>query len=170
MPEYKTHNTGAVRKDIRLTGFDYSNPYSYFITICTAERKRLFWRRDREFILSALGESVDLYINEIPAHYALIRVDKYVIMPDHVHLLLTICGELPGEDKQRPYINNVINQFKGIVTKKAGFPIWQRRFYDHVCRSEKDYDNIWYYIDYNPYKYTNPDDYEEYLKNNGKPL
>ena len=158
------------RKDIRLTGFDYSNPYSYFITICTAGRRRLFWKNDRDFILSALGETVERHINEIPLHYDLIYVDKYVIMPDHVHLLLTVNGNLPWEDKQQPNISTVIQQFKRAVTKSAGAEVWQSRFYDHVCRNDKDYSSVWDYIEFNPYKYTNPEAYEAVLKKNGVPL
>ena len=107
------------RKDIRLTGFNYANSASYFITVCTAERKRLFWTDYHDYVLSPLGETVERYIKEIPLHYDLISVDKYVIMPDHIHLLLTVIGALPHEDKKQPNISTVIKQFKSAVTNKG---------------------------------------------------
>jgi hypothetical protein len=49
-----------------------------------------------------------------------------------------------------PTLSRVIKQFKGAVTKKAGFPVWQKSFYDHIIRNEQDYVEVWNYIDTNP--------------------
>ena len=49
-----------------------------------------------------------------------------------------------------PTISSVINQFKGAASKGAGFSLWQKGFYDHVIRGEKDYQQLWLYIEGNP--------------------
>lgn len=53
-----------------------------------------------------------------------------------------------------PTISTVVNQMKGIVSKKAGFSVWQKGFYDHVIRGERDYAAAWNYIEGNPVKWT----------------
>ena len=156
MPE---QNRFPKRKDIRLTGWNYSNPYSYFITICTMPRRKLFWDNDREYRLSPAGAIVDQHIREIPNYYALVRVDKYVIMPDHVHMILTIRSNDYGENYREPNIPTIVNHFKGAVTKAMGQKIWQSRYYDTVIRNDKTYDSVWEYIEYNPKKYTHASEY-----------
>ena len=85
------------RKQNRLRNYDYSLPGAYFITICTHERENLFWEtvgasiaRPQKVNLSACGQAVDSAIKEIPKHYAAVSLDHYVVMPNHVHLLLQI--------------------------------------------------------------------------------
>ena len=53
-----------------------------------------------------------------------------------------------------PTISMVINQTKGAVSKKAGFSVWQKGFYDHVIRNDKDYQDIWSYIEGNPSRWA----------------
>ena len=79
----------------------------------------------------------------------MVKVDKYVIMPNHIHLLLIICS-YNGRAMHAPTLSNLIQQFKGISSKNAGFPIFQRSFHDHVVRNKNDYEMIWHYIDTNP--------------------
>jgi len=52
-----------------------------------------------------------------------------------------------------PTISTVIQQTKGYITKQIGFSVWQKLFYDHIIRGEKDYKEIWEYIDNNPLKW-----------------
>ena len=81
-------------------------------------------------------------------------VDKYVIMPDHVHLIITIknAQENGGRMISAPTrgIPTMIGQMKRAVTKTVGRPIWQKGYYDHVIRNEQDYLDIWDYIHTNP--------------------
>ena len=149
------------RKQNRLTGYDYSAPNAYFITICTESRKNLFWTdvgaaigRPENVPLTNLGMVVRQSIEDIPKHYPAISVDHYVIMPNHIHLLLQINTDADGRPMAAPTISTVINQAKGIVSKRAGFSIWQKGFYDHVIRSEQDYLDIWNYIEGNPSKWA----------------
>ena len=75
-------------------------------------------------------------------------------MPNHVHLLPQINTDSAGRPRAAPTISMVINQTNGVVSKKAGFSVWQKGFYDHVIRSEQDYSGIWSYIEGNPGKWT----------------
>lgn len=155
------------RKRNRLEDYDYSTPNAYFITVCTEGRKNLFWAKwapdikDREDIpLSGHGETVRRAILDIPKHYPMIAVDHFAVMPNHVHLLLQICTH-DGRTVTAPSISTVMNQLKGIVTKRIGHPVWQKGFYDHVVRSDRDYREIWNYIEGNPYKWAEDELFEQ---------
>ena len=149
------------RKQNRLAEYDYSTPNAYFITVCTKNRKNLFWMdvgaaigRPENIPLTILGMMVKQVIQDIPMHYPTITVDHAVIMPNHIHLLLQINNDIDGRPMAAPTISNVINQTKGAVSKKAGFSVWQKGFYDHIIRGEKDYQDVWNYIEGNPGKWT----------------
>ncbi len=149
------------RKQNRLTEYDYSTPNAYFITVCTDNRKNLFWMdvgaaigRPGNVPLTNLGMTVKEVIRDIPKYYPAITVDHCVIMPNHIHLLLQINTDTDGQPMAAPTISTVVNQTKGIVSKKAGFSVWQKGFYDHVIRNDKDYQDIWNYIEGNPSKWT----------------
>ena len=149
------------RKQIRLTQYDYSTPNAYFITICTEGRRNLFWQnigaitdRPECIPLTDLGQIVQQCIADIPKHYPAITVDHSVIMPNHVHLLLQINSDIDGRSMIAPTISTVVRLMKGAVSKQAGFPVWQKGFYDHVIRNEMDYQEIWNYIQGNPGKWA----------------
>lgn len=111
----------------------------------------------RPFVtLSYYGQVIDEAINKIPQKYEFISVDNYVIMPNHIHLLLTI-KKLEGESSA--YIPGVINQMKGYVTKQLGFSLWKKLYHDRVIRNEEEYNNKWQYIDDNPIRWTEDDEY-----------
>ena len=97
------------RKQNRLTGYDYSTPNAYFITICTDNRRNLFWKgveviidRPENVPLTDLGRIVQQSIEDISKHYPMISVDHYVIMPNHVHLLLQINTDPDGRSMIAP--------------------------------------------------------------------
>ena len=69
-------------------------------------------------------------------------------------MLLQIHTDAEGRPMAAPTISNVINQTKGAVSKKAGFSVWQKGFYDHVVRGAQDYREIWNYIEGNPGKWA----------------
>ena len=151
----------------RLPDFDYSTPGAYFITICTQNRKCILWRdvgasiaRPKTALLSKYGAIIDASIRAIPLHYPAVSVDHYVIMPNHIHLLLQINTDANGRPMVAPTISTVIQQLKGVVTKKIGKPIWQKLYHDHVIRGEADYLKIWEYIDNNPTKWEEDCFYE----------
>ena len=149
------------RKHNRLPEYDYSSPNSYFITICTDKRRNLFWTDAHVSIdcakkvpLSNLGTVVQWSIEDIPKHYPVISVDHYVIMPNHVHLLLQIHSDSSGRSMIAPTVSTVVRLMKGSVSKQAGFAVWQKGFYDHVIRNDNDYREIWNYIEGNPGKWA----------------
>ena len=103
--------------------------------------------------LTNLGIIAQQSIEKIPKHYPAISVDHYVIMPNHIHLLLQINTDVNGRSLIAPTISTVVRLMKGAVSKQAGFPVWQKGFYDHVIRNDKDYQDIWNYIEGNPDKW-----------------
>ncbi len=154
------------RKQTRLQTYDYSQAAAYFVTICTKNHENLLWSnvgatigRPHKMPLSKYGKIVDQAVQSIPIHYSTISVDNYVIMPNHIHLLLQIQNDQSGRPMVAPTVSTVIQQTKGVITKQIGFPIWQKSFYDHVIRNENDYAEIWEYIDNNPLKWQEDDFY-----------
>ena len=149
------------RKSIRIEDYDYSTPGAYFITVCTANRENIFWSDCRgelcspaEVPLSHIGIIVDNEMKKLNGIYDAVRVDKYCIMPDHIHIIISINTDENGRTQFAPTISRVIKQFKGSITKQVGSPIWQKSFYDHGIRNQQDYDEIWEYIENNPLKYA----------------
>lgn len=102
--------------------------------------------------LSDIGMVVNSAINNISNNYVNITVDKYIIMPNHIHMILVLTNE-NGRAMRAPTISNIINQMKGFITKQVGFSIWQKLFHDHIIRNEAEYQNKWEYIDTNPLKW-----------------
>ena len=148
------------RKPIRLTEYDYSIPGAYFITLCTANRAKILWKpvgadiiRPNGLPLSTVGKIVEQGILQIPEHYENIYIDKYCIMPDHVHLILRIDSGPDGRIISAPTISTVVGSMKRWVSRQVGRSIWQKAFYDHCIRNQQDYNEIWEYIQYNPLKY-----------------
>ena len=145
------------RKPNRIPHFDYSTPGAYFVTICTKNRQNIFWgnvgasiARPQTPRLSHAGQIVEQAIQTIEHYYPAITLDHYVVMPNHIHLLLQINTAENGRPMVAPTISTVIQQMKGYVTKQLGRFIWQKLFHDHVIRNENDYRIIWEYIENNP--------------------
>ncbi|MBS6309699.1 MAG: transposase [Firmicutes bacterium] len=101
---------------------------------------------------------------EMDAFYDEITINHYVIMPNHVHFILSICGERGPSRTPAPTnarLPAFLSAWKRLTNKKAGFPIWQRGYYDHVIRNEADYLRIWQYMDENPVRWTEDEYYFE---------
>ena len=146
------------RKNIRLEGHDYSQAGYYFITICVKDGHGMLSSIDVGAncvrpILSEIGKIIEKEIDVLSNTYEGIAVDKYVIMPNHIHMIVVIIPN-PGRTQFAPTISRIIKQFKGSVTKQVGFSIWQRSYHDHIIRSESDYQRIWQYIEENPLKWA----------------
>ena len=110
--------------------------------------------RPEDVRLSAYGKIAEEFIRDIPNHYVVIAVDHFVIMPNHIHLLLQIHTDQDGRAMLAPTVSMVIAQMKGVITKKIGHSIWQKSFHDHVIRNQRDYEMIWNYIEGNPMKWS----------------
>ena len=92
--------------------------------------------------------------------YDSITVDNYVIMPNHIHLLIQIIENdtSNGTSRTPSPTNSIIAKFvstlKRFCNKEYGKNIWQSSYNDHIIRGEKDYQKIWVYIDNNVLKWN----------------
>lgn len=170
-----------VRKENRLKDFDYNQSGAYFITICTQGRKHILCDvvGDGFPVPKDPGKIAEAHIQQIPVKFPGISVDTYVIMPDHIHMLLRVNdvgeafrlpqdnkagtneGDFNGTGNPSPTIGNVIGWYKYQVTKQinllaaaSGVKVFQRSYYDHVIRNQADYNEIWEYIENNPQKWV----------------
>ena len=146
------------RKPNRLPNYDYSQAGYYFITLCTKDKQPLFWQPSvgatyGRPLHSDLGRIAEDTLSRLDAVYPYVRVDKWVVMPNHIHLILVLGADADGRTQVDPTVSRVMKQFKGAVSKRAGIPLWQKSFHDHVIRGEADYRRIWNYIDANPRKW-----------------
>lgn len=157
-----------VRKNHRLPKHNYAMPGSYFITICTDKRKNILSRivgagsaRPKAFTtdLSPFGKIVNDVILDIPKKFEDLSVDYCVIMPNHVHLILSKASRFGRVDPAPTVETNLLDAvawLKFISAKRINgsiensLVIWQRSFYDHVIRNEQDYYEIAKYIVENP--------------------
>ncbi len=143
------------RKRIRIENFDYSTPGAYFITVCIMDRKPILWNVGAATCrpdLSHIGSVVETAILQIPKHYPMISVDKYCVMPDHVHMILSINTDKDGRQVAAPTVSTVVGHMKRWVSMQVGQSIWQKSFVDRVIRNDKGYHAAWEYIDNNPIK------------------
>lgn len=162
-------NDLAQRKPNRLKDHDYSQPGYYFITICTHQMRQLFWS-PQPLVgaacgrppLSPWGQYAEDELVRLSGIYSNALLDKHVVMPNHVHLILRILEPDGGRPQAAPTIPRIINQFKGRVSKQAGKAVWQKGYYDHVIRTESAYLRIWNYIDTNPARWQE-DEYYTHL-------
>ena len=151
------------RKRLRLENYNYSEQGIYFLTLCSIDKACLFSEIVGDGVLdvpqielSIYGQMIQDTLQEMDRLYQNLRIDKYVIMPNHVHLLVT---RLPADGTSgRPSPTNaVIPSFVGtlkrFVNRRSGRQMFQRSYYDHIVRDEKDYLARWKYIDDNPIKW-----------------
>ncbi len=153
------------RKQNRLSEYRYGQVGSYFVTICTQNRACLFALEQTDDAgsfptLPLQNQILHRWIRETKNKYSDIRIENYVIMPDHLHMIVTIDKEHSG-----CILPDVIRFFKTMSTNeyiravKDGFlprfqgKIWQKSYYDHVIRNQTDYNEIWEYIRNNPDKW-----------------
>ena len=153
-----------VRKKNRLKQFDYSQNGAYFITVCTKDRKFLLSHivgggvlDAPQVQLSRFGKIVDDQICSMNKTYQNVQTIKYVVMPNHIHLLIHISeaeDDSSGTSRTPSPTNAEIPQYvstlKRMCNRKIGCKIWQRSYHDHIIRNQRDYDMIWQYIDTNP--------------------
>ena len=150
------------RKHPRLKKFDYSDTGSYFVTICTQGRRHLFSEitsdnddlsisyRPKYTPYGVIAEEQLMLLNE---RFDFVEVDKYVIMPNHIHIIFVF--KRKNEDEMRSALTDVVCAYKSLTAKacrERGLPnkIFQTSFYEHIIRSYDDYEEIVEYIANNP--------------------
>ena len=171
------------RKNIRLNGYDYSQNGLYFITVCTKDKQEILWSvcagdgvldvpncngntedillccayELGEILLSEYGIIVGNQIVEMNNIYSAVKINQYVIMPNHIHFIIEVASDnkLNNGTSRSPSPTNAvipafISTFKRFVNKQLGFNIFQRSYHDHIIRSETEYKIISKYISENP--------------------
>ena len=157
------------RRTTRLKHFDYSTTGAYFITICTKDRRHLLSDivgtgvPDGPYVkLTQYGEIVEKTINQLNDFYDHISIDDYVIMPNHIHLIVFINNKkksgigpsgTPVPTAQNSALSKFISTMKRFSNKECGESLWQLRSYDHVIRDQADYDKRVKYIYENPMRW-----------------
>ena len=167
------------RRSIRLKEYDYSQTGAYFLTICTHRRQCLLGAMvDGRVILSSIGKIVvEEWLRSAEVRKE-IELDAFVIMPNHLHAIVAIhrgereivsnCLESQRRAIKAKTIGSFVSGFKAAATVRAnelrgtpGKSIWQRNYYEHVIRSEKELNQIREYIENNPLRWQidreNPD-------------
>ena len=134
-----------VRKRIRIKNYDYTKENIYFITICIKDRIEILGKvEERNCInLTEEGNISKQNIKQIENIYRNVIIDKYIIMPNHVHIMLII------KNKTENSLSRIIKQYKRSVSKQIGYSIWQKSFYEHIIRNEMEYIKIKEYIQNN---------------------
>lgn len=168
------------RRSIRLKGYDYASEGAYYVTILVQGRRCLFGEIvDSEMHINQYGEIVQKWWDDIPVHFPNVRLGAFVIMPNHVHGIIFITNERRGEvhslrndqnqcitenqDRgapplRRPTLGQIIAYFKYQATKeinaieRAGVitKLWQRDYYEHIIRNERELQQKTDYILDNP--------------------
>jgi putative transposase len=154
------------RKQNRLKDYDYSRNGCYFVTICTDNRKEIFGNiANSKIILNKYDRIARNSWLDIPNHHKNVKLDVFVVMPNHIHGILIIdnpvgngpaCSSIkyPKTDN----LSTVIGSYKSAVSKQINqlknikFK-WQKSFHDHITRTDKSLDNIRKYIINNPAKW-----------------
>lgn len=151
------------RKSNRLKHYDYSQNGAYFITVCVKDRQELLGKvvegddpSAPYVLLSEYGMVADKYIRGIRG------IDQYVIMPNHIHMIILIDTQENGTmwaSSPTQSVPQLIKSLKTLISKEIGCSIFQRSYYDHIIRSEQDYEQICQYIDTNPLRWTEDEYY-----------
>lgn len=149
------------RKSNRFKNYSYSSQSAYFITVCTLERKCILSQivgggvlDTPEVILSEYGEIAEFQIRTMNKVYDDINIESYIIMPNHIHLLVSVKGSSETPTPTNAVIPHFVSTFKRFCNKKIGYNIWQRSYFDHIIRDERDYINHLQYIDNNAAKWV----------------
>lgn len=168
------------RKMHRLQNFDYSQNASYFVTICTENRQRIFGKIINGTVYhNPMGKIACREIdatNEKRKNHG-IAIEKFVVMPDHVHMIITVADAGVSVDESRGNgfskavansVGSIVGGYKSAVTRNirkwaetfgsdtashVPTTIWQFKYYDHVIRGQEDYRETWEYIDTNPLRW-----------------
>jgi REP element-mobilizing transposase RayT len=168
------------RRSIRLPAYDYAQPGTYFVTICTQNRECVFGEIVQgQMVLNARGQMVESFWRQLPQHYPRVEVGAFVVMPNHVHGIIVLVGAGPcacPEHPGRPRVDSgqsqgiaptmslpdVVHRFKSLTTAKYrrgvlvdGWQpflgrLWQRNYYEHIIRDEEELNRVRQYIADNP--------------------
>lgn len=148
------------RKPTRLSDYDYSTGGAYFVTICTHNRRQILSRivgqglAPAECVLSQYGKIAQQELLALETRYKCIKIDGYVIMPNHIHAIISI-NEYEAGASPCPTLSSVVCTFKSLTSRKCrkinpDETVWQTSFFDHIIRNREDYEKHMKYILENP--------------------
>jgi REP element-mobilizing transposase RayT len=175
------------RRNMRLRHYDYTHPGAYFITICTQGKKCLLGDIiEGQMHLNSYGQIVSRNWLWLPRQYPYITLDKWIIMPNHLHgIIIFKCEEtnqtthplvqqLSIQRQKRKPLGRIIGAFKTVSTKEinhvrqsSGCSFWQRNFFEHIIRNENSLNQIREYITTNPLKWQLDQENPDYHGNTG---
>lgn len=168
------------RRSVRVKGYDYAQEGAYFVTLCAEARQCLFGEIvDEEMRLNAFGEIVVAEWVRTATVRPYVELDAFVVMPNHVHGIIVLTNDrMPGRGHVRAThrvaptetgrlegppsgsIGAILGQFKSLTAKSVnrlrgtpGLPVWQRNYYEHVIRNERELERAREYIVNNPAKW-----------------
>jgi REP-associated tyrosine transposase len=153
------------RRSVRLRDYDYASAGVYFVTVCTRERLCVLGSiKDGVVVLTDQGRIVQETMLSLGNRFAGLELDAFVIMPNHVHLVVGLVGaqfiapDGRSDGSRRPALGEVIRTFKAASTRlirNAGNEAfgWQRSFYEHVVRNDADLRRIREYVEANPLRW-----------------
>ena len=171
------------RKPNRLQNYDYSQNGAYFVTICAKDRLNLFaeipvvgavvnrpsqinrppctTNHPPHVKLTEIGIIIE---NEIIAMQNIrknVIVPHYVIMPNHIHMIIVINAEHGGRLTTAPTVSEIIRLWKRAISIEIGCSVWQKSFHDRIIRNSGEYTKIAQYIENNPYLWTDDCFYQQ---------
>jgi putative transposase len=176
----KTHH----RRSIRLKGYDYARPGWYFVTVCVHEKRHLFGDvAEGEMVLNEAGQVVRRAWRNLPSRFPRMILDEHVVMPNHFHGIIHIVGAglappqkgdasitatSKGTASRGPTFADAVRVFKSTAARAVnvllslqGNRLWQRDYYEHIIRNEREVEIIREYIRTNPQRWAtdpeNPD-------------
>ena len=167
MPKSKSDPKKHHRRSIRLPGYDYSQAGAYYVTIVSYQRDCLFGEiLNKEMISNEFGKIADECWHAISGHFTFVELGANVIMPNHVHGIIVIRDDGRGTIYRAPTVEKfgkpiegslptIVRTYKAAVTRRIGRElnatgIWQRNYFEHIIRDEKDLQNKTDYINANP--------------------
>lgn len=168
------------RRSIRLKGYDYSQAGAYFVTIVAWQRECLFGEAvDGGMVLNDFGEIVSEKWEWLESQYDYVELGQWVVMPNHFHGILVIHDGSRGGSRPAPTqptktkpLGGLIGAFKTVSAKHIhllrhtdGIPVWQRNYYEHNIRNEREMDNITKYIETNPLRWNDDDENPNNIRN-----
>ncbi len=153
----------------RLAGYDYSQPGFYFVTICTQDHRLVFSTIvDGQVCLKRPGQIAESVWVTLPRRFAHVKLDDYVLMPNHLHAILELTDLDPTHAGKRAALWEIVRVFKAATTYQIrhseGKPwfAWQDEYYDTVIRTEAALQQIRRYILDNPVRWTQDKLYRRY--------
>ena len=167
-------NEFSKRKHPRLNDYDYGSPGAYFVTICTQNRKCVLSRVVERGLAPAetydvectkFGEIAEKQLLSLENKYPYLKIDCYVIMPNHIHVIFAIEDETAGASP-RPTVTDIVCVFKSLTTRECNKnghfgKLFQTSFFEHIIRNREDYEETAKYILKNPINWHYDELYSE---------